>query len=62
MSLGAKHSGRKSLQKTNRLSAGMLRPYGYIWKKGMLPIRQALPRAVASIPDRQETVSYKQQT
>ena len=35
--VGAKHSGSKSLVLTNNLSAGMLRPYGYICKIGMLP-------------------------
>jgi hypothetical protein len=33
----AKHSGGKSIALTNNLSAGMLRPYGYICKIGMLP-------------------------
>ncbi|MEG5056762.1 MULTISPECIES: hypothetical protein [unclassified Microcoleus] len=33
ISVGAKHSGHKSLLLTNKLSAGMLRPY----KIGMLP-------------------------
>jgi hypothetical protein len=34
---GAKHDLRKSLLLTHKLFAGMLRPYGYICKNGMLP-------------------------
>jgi hypothetical protein len=32
----AKHSGYQSLLVINSLSAGMLRPYGYICQNGML--------------------------
>jgi hypothetical protein len=47
VSVGAKHSGCKSLALTNNLSTGMLRPY----KIGMLPakLRQIIQRLVSEL-------------